>query len=72
MVNNLHSGSIAWYAKKILNENNNKAMHWKDILEKLQKHKKLKGPTPSATLLSIMIRNKDTFIKPKRGWYKLK
>lgn len=72
MANNLHSGSIAWYAKKILSENNNKAMHWKELLEKLQKHKKLKGPTPSATLLSVIIRNKDIFIKPKRGWYKLK
>ena len=72
MVNKLHNGSIAWLAMKILKENNNKPMHWREILEKIQKQKKLIGPTPSATLLSVMIRNNDTFIKPKRGRYKLK
>ena len=72
MANNIRKGSIAWHVINILNDNNNKTMHWRDILNKLEKKKRLIGPTPSATLLSILIRNKDTFVKPKRGWYKLK
>ena len=72
MVQTLRDGSVAWHVMTILQENKNKAMHWQDILAKVQKKKKLEGPTPGATLLSILIRNKEIFIKPKRGWYKLK
>lgn len=72
MVSQIRNGSIAWHCMNMLKENKNKAMHWSEILEKLQKKKKLEGPTPSATLLSVLIRNKDIFIKPKRGWYKLR
>ena len=67
----IRNGSIAWHVKKILSENK-QPMHWQDILSKLEKRKKLIGDTPGATLLSILLRNKDIFKKPKRGWYKLK
>tara|TARA_Y100000310_G_scaffold333838_1_gene412223 strand:- start:940 stop:1158 length:219 start_codon:yes stop_codon:yes gene_type:complete len=72
MTYNIRRGSIAWHVVNILNDNKNKTMHWREILNKLEGKKKLKGLTPSATLLSVLIRNKEIFIKPKRGWYKLK
>lgn len=72
MANNVRQGSITWHVMDVLRKNNNKQMHWKEILQKVQEVKKLKGSTPEATLISVLIRNKDTFIKPKKGWYKLK
>lgn len=72
MSKNIRQGSIAWYVMDILRNNNNKQMHWKEILQKVQEEKKLKGSTPEATLISILIRNKDIFTNPKKGWYKLR
>lgn len=68
----LRKGSIAWHVVRILEDNKDKPMHWQEILKRLQKEKTLQGNTPGATLLSIMIRNRTTFYKPKRGWYKLR
>ena len=71
MTKQFREGSIAWHVVTILKENDNKPMHYNDILRRLMKRKKLIGSTKSATLLSILLRNNSTFIKTKRGWYKL-
>ena len=71
-MSDFRENSIGWHVQKILNKNNNQPMHWQEILKTLSKKKNLQGSTPGATLLSVLIRHKNTFEKPKRGWYKLK
>ncbi|WP_440953574.1 HTH domain-containing protein [Methanococcoides sp. FTZ1] len=71
MKNDIRKDSISWHVVEILRNNNNSPMYWKDILQKVQERKELTGKTPGATLLSALTRNNKTFVRTKKGWYKL-
>lgn len=68
----MQKGSIAWYISQFLKENGNKPTHYREFTKYLKKKGKLNGSTPDATVISILIRNKNYFQKVKTGHYNLK
>jgi DNA-binding PadR family transcriptional regulator len=63
-------GSYRYYILEVLRKRK-KPMHYREITTEVLKHRNTRGKTPEMTILSILIKHKENFIRTGPGTYTL-
>lgn len=67
----MDKGSYKNIAVEVLRKHK-RPMHYKEILEEVLKRRTTRGKTPEKTIVSVLVKNREVFIRTDSGTYTLR